>query len=183
MGPESKIDVLEEAISNLSKEDLVKFLLQKLDTEEHGSIPVSIFTTTLSPLEAITRYLKEQGKKTNEIAKILGKKPSSVSEAIRNAKPKTFKIKKTNLFIPLSDFERYSRLSILEIVVISLKNRNLRLTEIADILGRDPRTIWTLHDRAKSKSAEKRPVKKKTVKKPSTKKPVKKKRLDISDYI
>ena len=53
--------------------------------------------------------------------------------------------------IPLSEFEKFKELSILEVVVNYLKNAGLKLSEISILLKRDIRTIWTLKKRAQLK--------------------------------
>ena len=147
-----------KGLDGITKEDLIRFILE----HKHGKsienkkqqieIPVSIFNTKLFPLEAITKYLKEnQKKKINEIAKVLGKNPSAISLAYKKANLKKFNFKKTTLFIPLQKFRKNKNLSVLEIVVNHLRNNKLSLTEIAKILNRDVRTIWTVYNRVKNK--------------------------------
>ncbi|MBD3304572.1 hypothetical protein GF343_05490 [Candidatus Woesearchaeota archaeon] len=120
--------------------------------KEEG-IPVSIFKTKLNPLEAITRYLKQKNKKNKEIAELLNKKPSAISRAHKNSKNKKFVIKKTKFCVPLSEFKK-PKLSILETVVQYLRKNNHKFTEIARILDRNPKTIWTIQQRAKKKLRE-----------------------------
>jgi len=139
----------------VSKEDLLSFkrVLEIIAEEKKNSIPLTIFTTKLSPLESITRYLKEElHKGINQIAKMLGKKTSAVSLAYKNAKKKTFLIKETKIFIPLSEFEKYHGLSILEIIVQYLLKQHYKLTEIGKIMKRSPKTIWTIKKRAEEKN-------------------------------
>jgi len=152
-------------LAGITKDDLIRFILKKelgeLISEKKGEkkkhvenieIPVSIFNTKLSPLESIVRYLKEkQNKKINEIAKLLGKNPSAISLAYKKAISKKFDFKKTDFFIPLRKFEKNRNLSILEIIVKHLKESGQRLTEIAKLLDRSPKTIWTLFNRGTKK--------------------------------
>jgi len=152
-------------LAGITKDDLIRFILKKelgeLISEkkeekqkhvESIEVPISVFNTKLSPLEAITRYLKEkQNKKINEIAKLLGKNPSAISLAYKKASSRKFDFKKTDFFIPLRKFEKNRDLSILEIIVKHLKESGQRLTEIAKLLDRSPKTIWTLFDRGTKK--------------------------------
>ncbi len=152
-------------LTDITKDDLIRFILKKelgelISEKKEGKkkhvenieIPVSIFNTKLSPLESIVRYLKEkQNKKINEIAKLLGKNPSAISLAYKKASSKKFDFKKTDFFIPLGEFEKNSVLSILEIIVKHLKESGQRLTEIAKLLDRSPKTIWTLFNRETKK--------------------------------
>ncbi len=147
----------------ITHEDLVRFILKKenisekeffetISKEQKNNVPITIFKTELSPLESITRYLKENlNKKINEIARILNKKPSAISLAYKNSKLKNFKIEKTDIFIPLSEFQDNQKLSILEIVVQHLKNKNLAFSNIAKLLKRNRKTIWTIYSRVKKK--------------------------------
>ena len=146
---QKQLKTSKKSLNKLSDEELTKLILTK---KEEG-IPVSIFKTKLHPLEAITRYLKKQNKKITEIARLLNKKPSAISRAHKNSKNKKFQIKKTKFYIPLSEFQK-PKLSILETIVQYLRNKNLKFTEIAKILDRDPKTIWTLNHRAKKKLRE-----------------------------
>ena len=60
-----------------------------------------------------------------------------------------------NLLIP-SSILKDRTLSVLESIVEYLKEkRNLSYHEIAELLGRDDRTIWTVYDRAKKKRNKK----------------------------
>mgnify|MGYP001951580552 CR=1 FL=1 len=46
---------------------------------------------------------------------------------------------------------RDRKLSILESVVKYLKEKGFRNSEIADMLGKDPKNIWTLYSRVRRK--------------------------------
>lgn len=60
-------------------------------------------------------------------------------------------IKDKGLTIPSSIF-RDRELSVLEAIAVYLKDsRNMRYAEIARLLNRDDRTIWTAYNRAKGK--------------------------------
>ena len=66
------------------------------------------------------------------------------------------KIKDKELTIPTAIF-RDRDLSVLEAMAEYLKDkRNLRFSEIARLLNRDDRTIWTAYTRAKEKRETKR---------------------------
>ena len=153
MDPKKEADVVKEALQAIDKEDLVRFILERLESKEVEKIPISIFKTSLSPLESITRYLKERHKTISQIAKLLNKQPASISQAYKSSQLKDFNVEKTDIFIPLSEFTRQPKLSILEVVVSYLKKQNLGLTTIGKLLGKSPKTIWTINDRAKKKNA------------------------------
>ena len=141
--------IIESELQKLSKQDLIRLILQTQPTE---AIPVTAFTTTCSPLESICRYLSEHNKRVSEIAKLLNRKQSSISEALKNSKQKRFNPKKTQTFIALSAFTE-NQFSILESIVFSLRRQGMKFSQIAQLLERDPKTIWTVHSRAKMKLA------------------------------
>jgi len=147
----------DNSLSGSVKENLLSKLSEQVALHKENSIPVSIFNTDLFPLEAIVRFLREsQQKGTNEIARLLCKKPASVSEAYRNSKSKNFSFKSSDVFIPILEFQNNPDLSVLEVVVTCLRSNNLKFKEIANLLGKDPKTVWTCHNRAKKKNESKK---------------------------
>lgn len=161
---------MDPRLRSIKKEDLIRFILSRegisedelimLMSGQKETIPVSVFNAGLFPLEAITRYSREKlGKKISAIAKLLGKNASSISLAYKKSALKKFRFKEEGPFIPLSEFEKNPHLSVLENLVRYLKNNGLRFSEIARLLGRDVKTIWTVHSRAGKKSADNNPKK------------------------
>lgn len=65
-------------------------ILELLDKKEEISIPLKIFLNRkLGPLEAITKYLKDDAKlKFNEIAKLLNRNQRTIWASYHNAKKK-----------------------------------------------------------------------------------------------
>jgi DNA-directed RNA polymerase specialized sigma24 family protein len=129
------------------------WIFSKISKEEY--IPVSIFTKKLSPLEIVVKYLKEN-KQNNyvEIGKKLNRSEKTIWQAYSNSKKKLkkkFIIKKIKYPIPvkvLSD----RKLTVFEIIVAYLvEYYNLTYSEIAGLLKRDQRTIWTTYQRALKK--------------------------------
>jgi len=55
-----------------------------------------------------------------------------------------------SLTIPISLFKN-RRLSVLEHIVFYLKEKSMKFSDIARVLKRDPRTVWTVYNRAKKK--------------------------------
>lgn len=140
-----------ELINIISSDPKYKKIILKEIKED--KIPLSIFNAGLSPLESITRYLRENLKKrTTQIAKLLNKKLPAISLAYKNSLSKQFIIRKTNIYIPLSEFQDNPKLSILEVIVQFFRNKDLKFTEIAKLLGRNSKTIWTIDQRAKKKN-------------------------------
>ena len=122
------------------------------------TIPITIFSKKLGALESITKYLKENlGLAYSEIAGILSRDERTIWTAYQKAKEKqseTIEIKKTLVFIPTSILEN-RKLTILEAVIVYLKKQGLRYSEIAKLLDRDQRNIWTIYSRAVRKTKRK----------------------------
>lgn len=118
------------------------------DTER---IPTSIFTTELSPLQAIVTYLHDHKHTPHKtIASLLGRSYRAVWGAYQKI---GINIKESTQTIPLNAFGPQK--SILESAVWHLKEReNLRYNQIAALLGKDQRTIWTVYTRAKKKDEQ-----------------------------
>jgi DNA-binding CsgD family transcriptional regulator len=110
-------------------------------------IPISIFSGKLSPLESITKYLK-QNYTITQIAKQLNRSTKTIWQASK--KQGKIKIRFSEHDIPLTEFKK-NKLSILETITLYLKNKGLKLSEIAKLLNKNPRTIWTCYNRAKKK--------------------------------
>ena len=118
-------------------------------------IPVSIFEVKLSALEAICKYLKEELDLTyTKIALLLNRNSRTIWTTYKNAVKKRkekLPVKESKFFIPISIFKN-RKFSVLEALVSYLKdNFNLRYSEIAALLTRDERNIWTVYNRAKKK--------------------------------
>jgi hypothetical protein len=149
--------ISETEIDNfISEKEIQSFISKEIPASEI-LIPISIFNQNLAPLESIVRYLKEKySYKNNEIAKVLGKDSSAISLAYKNSQDQNFSYVENTLKICLSEFETNQDLSILEIVSNYFKNKNLGVTDIGKLLDRDPKTIWTLCNRAKKKILERK---------------------------
>ena len=89
----------------------------------------------------------------HEIAKELGRNERTIWTACKKAKEKqkeAIKVKETKVFVPISIFEN-TNLTILESLVIYFKQKGMKYSEIARLLNRDPRNIWTIYSRATKK--------------------------------
>ena len=124
-------------------------------------IPLSVFLDRgVSVLEAISEYLKDSKKLSyHEIAVLLNRDDRTIWTCYNRAKKKNpghfTKIAESKEHIPSSIFLDRT-VSVLESIVEYLKNkRKLSYHEIAVLLNRDDRTIWTCYDRAKKKRAKK----------------------------
>jgi len=118
-------------------------------------IPTCIFNGKLSALETIVKYLKENlDLKYSSIAKLLNRNDRTIWITYSNSRKKYIKkfvVKDNKFFIPALIISNRS-LSVLESIVSYLKdNLNLRYSQIALMLHRDPRTIWTVYNRRRKK--------------------------------
>lgn len=156
-----RISELKKEIAAHSTEELVR--MQKRITEVlrqkkrvlPSQIPVSIFSTELSPAEAVVKYLKEHHSLTfSEIARLINRDQRGIWGSYARARqkhPGQFDIGFTQHTIPLSCFNDRSR-SILEHVVTHLKDeKKLKPAEICSLLNKKTSTIWTAYARSRRK--------------------------------
>lgn len=142
--------------------EIVDFLKEKYGLSENEildiikertiAVPVSIFNNKLAPLEALVLYLKKHlNYKFSEIALMLNRDQSTIWLTYQNSLKKKVRIEeKSEIFIPLEIFSD-RKLSILENITEYLRDKGLSLKEIAKLVGKDNRTIWTVYNRAKKK--------------------------------
>ena len=122
------------------------------------AIPQSIFKDrTIAVLEALTEYLKDELKMSyHEIAVLTARDDRTIWTAYNRAKQKregkeTKARERAVLTVPFNIFHDRS-LSILEVITEYLKDKKqLTYHEIASMLNRDDRTIWTVYDRVRKK--------------------------------
>jgi len=140
-------------LEKLTEEYVSKY--KEIQAEEQDVVPVVVFNKKLSPLETVVKFLKENKRMSlTKISEKLKRSAKTVWQAYSNSKKKL-----------LSEFEEdYSkhkvpikklgnrRYSILEIIVSYLKEHyGLNYNQIAGLLKRDQRTVWTVYNRAKKK--------------------------------
>jgi hypothetical protein len=123
-----------------------------IKVRERITIPVTIFTKEIGALEAITKYMRENlNMNYREIAKELGRNERTIWTAYKKASEKQkepIKLKETGINLPISIFEN-KKLTILESLIVYLKDKEGRkYSEIAKLLYRDQRNIWTIYSRA-----------------------------------
>ena len=166
----------EELVSALSSVELKEFLKTFINHLKHdhkltseqiaGSfgktvpkkdlLPISIFDNKeLSCLETIVKYLREEFKlRYHEIALLLNRNDRTIwatyNIACKKRKEK-LPVKESKFLVPVSIFKD-RKFSVLEVLVSYLKEKfNLRYSEIAVLLRRDERNIWTVYNRYKKK--------------------------------
>ncbi len=137
------------------KDDELRQLLH-----EEMQIPLSIFTRDLTPLHSLVKYLKENLLLSFcDIAPLLKRDQRNIWRIYHDA------IKRNSVSFTISDNTRWISLSIFssdslsaqECLVYYLKDSlSFSLHDIAKILQRDERTIWTVYHRARKKSSLKK---------------------------
>ena len=141
---------------SLNNYDLIDMLLKKKADKPIDMIPVSIFDNNkLGCLEAVVKYMKENLKlKSSKIAEMLGRNISTISSTYIKACKKhssEFFVKESKHYIPIAVIANRN-FSVMESIVKFLKEKlNLANKEIAKMLNRDTRTIWTVYSRAAKK--------------------------------
>ena len=150
---------------------ILKLLCQKYDVDDgelkalmeqaEPRIPATAFDSGLAPMEVVVTYLRSKGLRLVDIAALLGRDQREIGVASRRAqsRPQQPPPAPTRHLIPVRLFADRS-LSVLEHVVVHLRSKGLRFSEIADLLGKDDRTIWTAHSRAQRKDLNKLKIKK-----------------------
>ncbi len=120
--------------------------------EEELIIPCSIFSKNLSPLETVSKYLKENLQLSfQEIAKLINRSQKTIWQAYSFSKkkyPEELVVTDTKYNIPVSELKN-RHFSLLELIVSYLKSKfNLSYHQIGQLLQRNERTIWTVYNRA-----------------------------------
>jgi len=160
--------LIDQLVSDRANTQLLRSFLEKLDRdvivdlfEKHLDkkkpliwVPASVFwDRRVGALEAIVKYLRQEGFPNCAIAELTGRSPQVTSATYRVAfrkAPEIIKLEKS-IDIPLNIIR--SKLSVLESIVTYLRGKEMTYHEIAIALHRDERTIWTVHRRAKQKHA------------------------------
>ena len=167
-------DFLHKYAANVTKEELLDAFVNHLQSEhalttteinhllseskhQHETLlPINIFKTDeLSALEAIVKYLKENKELTfHNIAVLLKRDDRTIWATYAKSRTKMiahFHLMPSKHVIPAGLFAE-RKLSVLETIVHYLKHSiKLNLHEIAVLLNRDDRTIWTVWHRASKK--------------------------------
>ena len=127
--------------------------------KEQLFLPSTIFNEKLTVLESVVKYLREEKKfSLKKISDLVGRDQRniwSVYDSTKKKYSKKFIVKDVKYWVPISIF--LDKLSALESVVLYLKEEfSLNYHEIALLLKRDDRTIWTVYQRARKKNAKTR---------------------------
>ncbi|MCX6742536.1 MAG: right-handed parallel beta-helix repeat-containing protein [Candidatus Pacearchaeota archaeon] len=136
---------------SLSQEEIMKIGEGK---SQEKTVPLSLFKENLGVLEILVKYLKENlGLPYHEIAKLLNRDDRTIWATYKNTlkkKKEKLEVKQSKISIPLSIFVN-RKLSILESLILYLKEKGFSFKEISKLINRDQRNIWTINSRAKGK--------------------------------
>lgn len=129
--------------------------IRMASNSEDPAIPISIFVQELTVLEAVTKHLHEHHKlRFVEIAELLARSPRSIWGSYRIAEkryPAQLPIDPRAIRIPVKKFS-HDALSPSQVLVMILSDEHkIRLPDIADLLHRDNRTIWTMYNSGKKR--------------------------------
>ena len=147
-------------ISMLPKDQLVKlaeklnqYLAEEYDISEPIRVPVDVFSQSLSPLEALVKFLKEQHDLTyHKIGALLERDERGIWNSYRNAnlKRKEHLEARSDIKVPITIFSKQR--SILEALVMHLRDKHqMKGKDIAKLLKKSQSTIWTVYNRGKKK--------------------------------
>lgn len=124
------------------------------DLQDTLSLPISIFSSSLSGLQAIVRYLHEEKQLTlTEIATLLNRSPKTIWTSYNQTKNQPFIFSENSLHIDVSKFATRT-LSVLETIVMHLTQLGYTNVDVARELNIDPRTTWTIKKRAEKKEVK-----------------------------
>jgi nucleoside-triphosphatase THEP1 len=130
---------------------------KETETKSEISIPLSVFSTQLGALEAISLYLRDKKLlKFNEIAEILQRNERTIWTAHQKAKQKNIEIvEESSEIVPVQILSN-NNLTIFESLIKYLKEtKEMRFSEISQALSRDQRNIWTVYNRTNQKTNKK----------------------------
>jgi len=139
---------------NLTSDEIIDLLTNKKISKE--IIPVEIFNNKeLSALEAIVKYLRENiNYKLSYIASLINRDKRTIWATYNNSikkRKRIFAITNTKYYIPILIFSN-RKFAVLELISEYLHDHySLTYSQIAVLMQRDPRTIWTSYNRIKKK--------------------------------
>lgn len=130
--------------------DLVAKLTDLIQQQTELHIPASIFSSPLSPAEALVTYLKDHKQlRLSEIASQLNRDQRGIWSTYNRGKQKGTITVTNGPSIPCSIFKD-RQLSVLEHTVHHLRQEH-NIKTIADMLGKSPSTIAAVHHRVRRK--------------------------------
>lgn len=131
-------------------ESLEYFLARKSEPKSNILIPLSIFKTDLGPSQLVIKYLKEIKKiPLKAISCLLSKSYTNVWLSYNKAKKTKLILSKFSDSLSIAQIS-HDALTTFESIVFHLK-KQYNYSQIARILHKDPRTIWTVYQRVQKK--------------------------------
>lgn len=158
--PETEIELVKTLIDkisstyNISQEDLINKLSAPNDSIDAAAFSID----ALSPTEVLVKYLREKKfNKFSDIARFLKRSQNTIQTTYNNAQkkhPKVLSFSNSNINVPLSIFSN-KKFTIFESLVRYLRDsKNMTNRDIAHILKKSNKTIWTVYNRSKLKLRE-----------------------------
>ncbi len=155
-----KIEIICTLLRDFLKESRAEGV-SEIEAASKGDVrlPVYIFQSRLSCLEAIVKYMHENlDFGFTKIARILNRSSKTIWATYSKANgkmPERFKPEISKYLIPVSVLNE-RKLSVLESIVEFLREKHeLSYKQISLLINRDNRTIWTVYQKAKKKRARK----------------------------
>jgi hypothetical protein len=136
-----------DSLKNKSKEELIRIILSQNDIQ----IPATVFSSEIAPLTSLVKYLHDEKKMpVKEISSRLNRHEQTIWTIVRLGKKAKLLVKPTKIFIPLSVFSK-EKLSALESLTSYLSEQGMKISEIALLLNKNLKTIWTCYSRYRNK--------------------------------
>lgn len=150
---EELVQLLSDLVSSLSQQEKQE-IVEKILGKKEG-LPISIFRSGISGLEAIVVYLKDvKGLSINEISKLLHRKKSTLYTTYHKAKEKLageIDSSDTSILIPYRIFAD-RKFAVLESLVAYLKDEmKFSFVKIVTLLDKKYSTVRTVYVRYKQK--------------------------------
>ena len=150
-----EIDELEKRLESLKKDyelDDKSILRLIKEKDKIVNVPASVFNNSLAPLEAVVLFLKEHlGYSFHKIALLLKRDDRTIWLTYSNAAKKRVVVDVVSEFnVPVSIFSD-RKFSVLESAVAYFVGKGLSFKQISELLGKNPKTIWTVYHRYKIK--------------------------------
>jgi len=152
-------DELEKRLESLKKDyelddkSILKLIKEK---DKIVNVPASVFNNSLAPLEAVVLFLKEHlGYSFHNIALLLKRDDRTIWLTYSNAAKKKVALEVVSEFnVPVSIFSD-RKFSILESAAAYFVGRGLSFKQISELLGKNPKTLWTVYSRYTKKGGKK----------------------------
>ena len=145
-----KRTILEKTTKSLNQRWDIKLEDIRTYLEDEIMIPATIFPKSLSPLETVVKYLRENKRRSlKDIAILLNRAKSNIYNAYKKSKdkhPLLLRMAPTHYFIPVSIFR--DKKTVLKATIFYLKQQKLNFRQIGNLLNRNERTIWTVYNRS-----------------------------------